>query len=104
MASKVPFSPQGGAGQKIAATQTASSDALSQASGTKQVLVANLAGSDTAFVRFGGSGDTAVKDVDMPILAGESRVVSITSGVTHVSVVCDTGLTATVWVIPGNGS
>lgn len=103
MSGKVPFSPQGGTGQKISATQTHARAAIGHATGQKQIALSN-AGANTAFIKFGGDDVTAAVDEDMAILSGEVRIVSITSGATHIGVICDTGETATIFVMPGTGS
>jgi hypothetical protein len=103
MASKTPFSPQGGAGQKIAATDTEAAVAIGHASGQKQLLLSST-GTNVVFVKFGDSTVTAAEDDDMPILPNTQVIVSITQGVTHISTVCASGESATLWVTPGNGS
>lgn len=67
-----------------------------------QVLIQN-AGPNTAFIRFGKTaGQTAAVATDLPILSGQSRVIT-KDAMDQVAAICNATQTATLYLTPGEG-
>lgn len=95
---RAPFSPTVGQAVTISAsTSSANEDIIT---GQHQLRISN-AGSVVAFVRSGRGTQTATTD-DLPVLPGESIIITMSSDHSNVAAITATG-TATVYAIPGNG-
>ncbi len=97
----LPATPIPNQTKKVSVTSTAGSATLTV--NCPQIII--TVGDDATgavFFRTGVSSATAVKDVDCPIPKGQY---TFTKPDDHmiVSLVCDTGLVATVWVTPCMG-
>lgn len=95
------FIPNADGSVKIAATTSTGNVSLGTLDiSVKDVLVTNLAAA-TAFVKLGVSGVTAGTDNDMPIPAGQSRILNREQA-THAAAILASG-TGDVWFTPGVG-
>jgi hypothetical protein len=77
-------------------------------SGQHQFAITNSDSTNTAYVEFGISTVTATipngaTPGSMPILAGQTRGVTVGNTVTHVAAICSAG-TPLVFFTPGNGT
>jgi len=89
--------------KKASVTDVASTSSVTLAVTCPQIIITvDSAATGPVFFRTGVSAATAVKDVDCPVPVGQY---TFTKPDDHmvVSLVCDTGDTATVWVTPVMG-
>ena len=100
MASLATFSPIWGSG--FTASVTATSGNTEKGYNSRSICLTNF-GSNTAYVRTGvGSGTTATT-ADYPVLPQAQVTISKPNDHDYVAYVCDTGETASLHVIPGEG-
>jgi len=95
------FGPAYGQGASVASvTATSGSSAIGVTS--KSLTVTNT-GTNSIYVRTGLSGLTAVAGTDYIILPLSQVSISKPQDHTHIAYVCDTALTSSLHVIPGEG-
>lgn len=96
------FRPVTGGGVTIAATATSGNVAITKPS--RDLLVSN-AGLNGVWIELGNSSSlTAVKVTGMYVGPGKDIIIKGGLGITYVAAVCDTGLTTTVYICPGEGA
>lgn len=98
----LPATPITNETKKVSVTDTAGSATLAVT--CPQIIISvSSAATGEVFFRTGESSATAVKDVDCPVFGGGQFVFTKPNNHMVVSLVCDTGKTATVWVTPCMG-
>lgn len=95
------FGPAYGSGVSVASV-TATSGSTALGIGSKSIVVTNT-GTNNVYVRTGLTGLTAVAGADYIVLPLSQVSISKPQDHTHVSYVCDTALTSTLHLIPGEG-
>lgn len=97
----LPATPIYGETKKVSVTSTSGIATLS-VSCPQIIITVDDASTGVVFFRTGLTTATAVKDTDCPVPKGQY---TFTKPDNHmvVSLVCDTGLTATVWITPCMG-
>lgn len=94
-----PFTPTGPTVTMSCSSTNAQATIASYAS---QVRITNL-GTNKVFVRFAAAAATADAAADMPVLSGQSVVVT-KGNAGHVAAICAATETATLYLTPGEGS
>jgi len=95
------FGPAYGQGVSVASV-TATSASTQIGAGSKSITVTNT-GTNNVYVRTGITGLTAVAAQDYIVLPLTQVSISKPQDHTHVAYVCDTALTSTLHLIPGEG-
>ena len=95
------FGPAYGSGVSVASV-TATSASTQMGLGSKSIVVTNTGG-NSVYVRTGLTGLTAVAGTDYIVLPSSQVSISKPQDHTHVAYVCDTALTSTLHLIPGEG-
>ncbi len=95
------FGPAYGQGASVASV-TATSGSTAIGVGSKSIVATNT-GTNNVYVRTGLTGLTAVAGADYIVLPLSQVSISKPQDHTHVAYVCDTALTSTLHLIPGEG-
>ena len=95
------FAPAYGQGASVASV-TATSGSTQMGVGAKSIVVTNT-GANSVYIRTGLTGLTAVAGTDYIVLALSQVSISKPQDHTHVAYVCDTALTSSLHIIPGEG-
>lgn len=95
------FAPAYGQGASVASV-TATSGSTQMGVGAKSIMVTNT-GANSVYIRTGLTGLTAVAGTDYIVLALSQVSISKPQDHTHVAYVCDTALTSSLHIIPGEG-
>ncbi len=95
------FGPAYGQGASVASV-TATSGSTAIGVGSKSIVATNT-GTNNVYVRTGLTGLTAVAAQDYIVLPLSQVSISKPQDHTHVAYVCDTALTSTLHLIPGEG-
>lgn len=95
------FGPAYGSGASVASV-TATSGSSAIGVGSKSIVVTNT-GTNNVYVRTGLTSLTAVAGADYIVLPLSQVSISKPQDHTHVAYVCDTALTSTLHLIPGEG-
>jgi hypothetical protein len=93
-----PFRPTG----TVSLSASTTSAAIPLSGGGDSVVVTNI-GAALAYVRFGADPSIAASAADMPVLAGNKVMLSVSSLVTHVAAVLAQG-SGTILFTRGDGS
>lgn len=97
----LPATPIPNETKKVSVTDAAGSATLAVKC-PQFIITVDSAATGAVFYRTGESSATAVKDVDCPVPVGQF-VFTKPDNHMVVSLVCDTGKTATVWITPCMG-
>jgi hypothetical protein len=95
------FGPAYGSGVSVASV-TATSASTQMGIGSKSFTVTNT-GTNSIYVRTGLVGLTAVAGTDYIVLPLTQVSISKPQDHTHIAYVCDTALTSSLHIIPGEG-
>lgn len=95
------FAPAYGSGATVSSV-TATSASTQMGAGSKSITVTNT-GTNSVYVRTGISGLTAVAGSDYIVLPLTQVSISKPQDHTHIAYVCDTALTSSLHLIPGEG-
>jgi len=101
MAINQAFAPAYGQGASVASV-TSTSGSTQMGLGTKSIVVTNT-GANSVYVRTGLTGLTAVAGTDYIVLGLSQVSISKPQDHTHIAYVCDTALTSSLHIIPGEG-
>ena len=97
----IPLAPVYQGSKTISCTGTSAATTLAGVAGQTQVELQN-AGTVAVFVEFGDSNIAAAVATGYPVLAGQSKLVTVSSATTHIACIATSG-TQTVYVTIGKG-